>query len=224
MIDDAIGEILEQSTKMRVGTRLMEPFHSTANQYSQHVPRSNIMKSILSSLVACFALLAISSSAAFAQSASVTASATIVTPITAAATAPLAFGTIAKGATATISATGSNAGAVTFSGDEADNITISVPATCTITTTSGAGASMTVTLNRAALRVNTTSAQGTAVSLDASSGSATTALSADGSGDGVSSDGLGQAYVWIGGSVTPTAVQQRGSYSGSFTVSAAYSN
>ena len=83
---------------------------------------------------------------------------------------------------------------------------------------------MTVTLNRAALRVNTTSAQGTAVSLDASSGSATTALSADGSGDGVSSDGLGQAYVWIGGSVTPTAVQQRGSYSGSFTVSAAYSN
>jgi hypothetical protein len=30
--------------------------------------------------------------------------------------------------------------------------------------------------------------------------------------------------MWIGGSVTPSATQQRGSYSGSFTVSAAYSN
>jgi hypothetical protein len=83
---------------------------------------------------------------------------------------------------------------------------------------------MTVTLNRAALRSNTSNAQGTATTLDAASGSATTALSSDATGDGVNSDGLGQVYVWIGGSVTPTATQQRGSYSGSFTVSAAYSN
>jgi hypothetical protein len=83
---------------------------------------------------------------------------------------------------------------------------------------------MTVTLNRASMRSHTANVQGSATTLDASSGSATTALSADASGDGVASDGLGQVYVWVGGSVTPTATQQRGSYSGTFTVSAAYSN
>jgi hypothetical protein len=170
------------------------------------------------------ALLVLVGSSAFAQSASVNSTATIVTPITATATAPLAFGTITKGSTATVAATSSQAGAVTFSGDEADNITISVPSTATIATTSGAGSNMTVTINRATLRVHATNAQGSATTLDASSGTATTALSADASGDGVNSDGLGQTYLWIGGSVTPTSTQQRGSYSGTFTVSAAYSN
>lgn len=178
----------------------------------------------LSLILASAALAIVSTVSGFAQSASVTSTATIVTPITAQATAPLAFGTISKGATASVAATSAQAGAVTFGGDESDNITVTVPSSATITTSSGAGSSMTVTINRAALRSNTTSAQAGASSLDASSGSATTALSADGSGDGVANDGLGQLYLWIGGSVTPTAVQQRGSYSGTFTVSAAYSN
>ena len=179
----------------------------------------------LSLALATLALALVSAvSSGFAQSASVTSTATIVTPITAQATAPLAFGTISKGATASVAATNASAGAVTFGGDESDNITITVPATATIATTSGAGSSMTVTINRGGLRSNTTSSQAGASSVDASSGSATVALSGDGSGDGVANDGLGQLYLWIGGSVTPTAVQQRGAYSGSFTVSAAYSN
>jgi hypothetical protein len=172
---------------------------------------------------AAFALVS-AFSTGFAQSASVTSTATIVTPITAAATAPLAFGTISKGATATVAATHASAGAVSFGGDESDNITISVPATATISTTSGAGASMTVTLHRGTMRSNTTTSQAGATTLDAASGSATAALSSDASGDGVNNDGLGQLYVWIGGAVTPSATQQRGSYSGTFTVSAAYSN
>ena len=163
-------------------------------------------------------------SSGFAQTASVNSSATIVTPITAQAIAPLAFGTISKGATASVAATTASAGSVTFGGDESDNITITVPATATIATTSGAGSSMTVTINRGALRSNTTSTQAGASALDASSGSATTALSSDAGGNGTNNDGLGQLYLWIGGSVTPTATQQRGAYSGSFTVSAAYSN
>jgi hypothetical protein len=52
----------------------------------------------------------------------------------------------------------------------------------------------------------------------------TTGLSSDVSGDGTNNDGLGQLYMWIGGSVSPSATQQRGSYTGTFTVSAAYSN
>ena len=83
---------------------------------------------------------------------------------------------------------------------------------------------MDVTISRSSLRVNTTATQGTASALDASSGSATTALSSDAGGNGTGSDGLGQTYLWIGGSVAPGAAQQRGVYSGSFTVSAAYSN
>jgi len=175
-------------------------------------------------LAAIMAGLVLGATAANAQSASVTSTATIVTPITANATAPLAFGTINKGATTTVASTTASAGAVTFSGDASDDITVSVPATATIATTSGAGANMTVTISRGSLRGNTTNSQGTAAALDASSGTATTALSGDGSGDGVNNDGLGQVYIWIGGAVTPTATQQRGTYTGTFTVSASYSN
>jgi hypothetical protein len=182
------------------------------------------MTRFFSSIVALFALALVINNAALAQSANITSTATIVTPITAMATAPLAFGTITKGATATVGATHASAGAVTFGGDESDNITISVPATLSLATTSGAGATMTVTLNRAAMRCGTTNAQASATSVDASSGSVTVTLSSDASGDLSNSDGLGQAYVWIGGSVMPTATQQRGTYSGTFTVSAAYAN
>jgi hypothetical protein len=179
----------------------------------------NIKISLLAALIVLF-----SATGAFAQSASVTSSATIETPISAAATAALAFGTISKGAEATVASSSSDAAAVTFGGDESDNITIAVPETVTISTTSGAGADMTVTLDRANLVVHTSNAQGSGSALDASSGSATTALSGDAGGNGTDNDGLGQAYLWIGGSVTPSSTQQRGVYSGSFTVSASYSN
>ncbi len=180
-------------------------------------------KNILLAIVTLFVATA-ASAVAQTASASVTSTATIVTPLTAAATAPLAFGTITKGSTATVLSDGAAAGGFSFSGDEADNITITIPASMTISTTSGAGASMTITLSRSGLRKNTTSTQGSSSVLDASSGSATTALSADASGDGVNNDGLGQLFLWIGGAVTPTATQQRGNYAGTFTVSAAYSN
>ncbi len=161
---------------------------------------------------------------ASAQSVGVHATAVIVTPITAEATAPLAFGTIAKGSTSTVLATSASAAAVTLSGDEGDNIVITVPASLTISTLAGSGATMNVSIGRNALRANTNNAQANATQLDASSGTATLALSADHQGNAINSDGLGQAYVWIGGSVTPGAMQQRGTYSGTFTVSAAYSN
>ena len=181
------------------------------------------MRNKLSTLAAIIGFFAIGTTA-FAQSASVNSSATIETPISASATAALAFGTITKGATATVASTAASAAGVTFSGDEGDNITISVPSSATINTTAGAGASMAVTISRSTLRVNTTGTQGTASALDASSGSATTVLSGDAGGNGTGSDGLGQTYLWIGGTVSPATTQQRGVYSGSFTVSAAYSN
>jgi hypothetical protein len=163
---------------------------------------------------------------ATAQSASLASTAVIVTPITATTVAPLAFGTISKGATATVSASSTQAAAISLSGDESDNVTVTVPATCTISTTSGVGSGMTVTINRAALLYtplgNIPANGGAAV--NASSGSVTVGLSMDNQGNATNNDGLGQAYIWIGGSVTPAATQQRGAYSGTFTVTAAYSN
>jgi hypothetical protein len=163
---------------------------------------------------------------AFAQtSQSVTATATVTTPITGGATAALAFGSVTKGEANTVAATSAGAGAVYLSGDESDNITLTVPSTVDLTTTSGAGGTLTVDLNRAGLKANSAdNTQGSASTADASSGSVTVALSGDAAGDGTDADGLGQVYVWIGGSVTPTATQQRGSYSGTFTVNASYSN
>jgi hypothetical protein len=163
---------------------------------------------------------------AFAQtSQSVNSSATVTTPITGASTAALAFGTVTKGQANTVASSAAGAGAFNFSGDESDDITITVPATVTLNTTSGGGASMNVTLDRAGMGSNSTdNTQGSAVTADASSGTVTVALSADAAGDGTDADGLGQSYFWIGGSVTPAANQQRGSYTGTFSVSASYSN
>jgi len=174
-------------------------------------------------LVAAAALLFCVGNAS-AQTA-VTSSATVTTTIVGSATAPLAFGTVTKGAANTVAATDAGAAAFNFSGDESDNIIVTVPATATISTTSGAGADMTVTLDRATMTANSTdNTQGTAVTADASSGTTTVALSGDAAGDGTGSDGLGQVYLWIGGSVTPSSTQQRGSYTGTFDVSASYSN
>jgi len=151
-------------------------------------------------------------------------SATIQTDITSFGTADLAFGTISKGATATVLSSDAAAGTIAFSGDADDNVSISVPSTFDITTTSGAGATMTVTITRASMLSNSTSSQGTGSAMDASSGSATVSLSSDASGDGVDADGLGQVYTWFGGTVSPTATQQRGTYNGTVTITAAYSN
>ncbi len=182
------------------------------------------MNKSFSTLAVAIIGLFLASMSTFAQSASLSVTATVLTPISGVPTAPLAFGAITKGSTTTIAPTTASAGAVIFNGDEGDNITITLPATATMGTTAGGGANMSVALNRAGLRANTTSAQNGGVTLDASSGSATAMLSSDGSGDGVNNDGLGQLYLWIGGAVSPNMTQQQGAYSGNFTISASYSN
>ncbi len=185
---------------------------------------SGLMNRTILTQAAIVAVALTAGSAASAQSVGVGSTATIVTPITAAATAPLAFGSITKGSTTSVPATSASAAAVTLSGDQADNVIVSIPASVVISTSSGSGGNLNVTIDRGTLRKNTSNAQGSATQLNASSGSATVALSVDNQGDAVNNDGLGQVYLWIGGSVTPDDTQQRGSYSGTFTVSAAYSN
>lgn len=152
------------------------------------------------------------------------ADATIQTDITSFGTTNIDFGTITKGEEAAVLSSSASAGTIAFSGDAADDITVTVPASFDISTTSGAGATMTVSITRATMLSHTADVQGSAVTMDASSGSATVALSGDAGGDGTDADGLGQVYIWFGGTVTPLATQQRGTYTGTVTISAAYSN
>ncbi len=181
---------------------------------------------ILALAAFCTAALLPAVQAGAQTSQSVNATATVTTPITAGATAALAFGNVTKGQANTVAASEAGAGALYFSGDEADDITIAVPASATLSTNSGDGsATMSVTLARATMLSNSDdNVQGNGSVLDASSGSATIALSADADGDGTDADGLGQIYLWVGGSVSPTGNQQRGDYSGSFNITASYSN
>jgi hypothetical protein len=177
-------------------------------------------------IAACIAGALFAGGNACAQtSQNVSSTATVVTPIAGGATAALAFGAVTKGQANTIVATAETAGAFYFSGDESDNLTLTVPASVTLNTTSGAGGSLAVTLGRSTMVVNSIgNVHAGATTADASSGSVTIPLSADAAGNGTAADGLGQVYIWIGGSVIPSATQQRGSYSGTFLVNASYSN
>lgn len=183
------------------------------------------MSRAITAVFAAFFLFPLVIAGASAQlSLSVSASARIETPVTGVALSSLDFGTLPKGSTTTIAATASGASNLVFSGDESDNVSISLPASMTLSTTAGGGASLTVTLDRANLRAGANENVRNADLVDASAGSATVRLSSDNGGNGTSGDGLGQTYLWVGGSATPDAFQQQGTYSGTFTVVVDYSN
>ncbi len=159
-----------------------------------------------------------------AQSISVSTTAEIETPVTGSSLSALEFGTLPKGETSTVAASASGAACLVFSGDASDQISVTLPETATMSTNSGAGGEITVSLDRAQMMAGTHENIANADALDGSAGSATLALSGDDDGDGTVGDGLGQAWLWVGGSATPAAHQQQGSYSGTFTVTVAYSN
>ena len=82
---------------------------------------------------------------------------------------------------------------------------------------------MTATVNRDIMRYSTTDNVANAMSIDGSTGSVTVSVSTDEGGDGVI-DGKGEAYLWIGGSISAAPTQQRGAYMGTFGVLANYAN
>jgi hypothetical protein len=181
-------------------------------------------RTILASITA-FLIILVTHVDSHAQNAvSVTANAMVVSPVNGTALSSLDFGTLPQGTTTHVEASGSGACALLLSGDAADHVSVQIPQQATLSTTSGGGSSMTINLDLANLRAGSSSDASDAESVDASEGTATIQLSADDQGNETAGDGIGQAYVWIGGSASPAATQQQGAYSGTFTVSVAYTN
>ena len=145
-----VSEVLSETTVLGI---------TLAPDTYSHIQLQRSMNRRILTGLAMAGMLYTAGTAAFAQSAGIGSSATIVTPITATATAPLDFGTIVKGSTATVEATSASAAAATFSGDESDNVIVTIPPTLDLETTSGDGASMTVKIDRSGLRANSTNAQ-----------------------------------------------------------------
>jgi hypothetical protein len=141
-----------------------------------------------------------------AQSATIAATATVVTPITVTGTAPLAFGNVFQGVNKTIAFSDATSGRFSLTGYLASQVAM----TFTLPATLSSGAN-TMSINTYDVRVNGTN-----------STVGTTALTVT-SGTPVNSNFVaGALFVFIGGRVQPTAAQAAGAYTGTIVLAAAY--
>jgi len=141
-----------------------------------------------------------------AQSASIAATATVVTPITVTGTAPLAFGTVFQGVNRTIAFSDLTSGRFTLTGNAASQVAL----TFTLPATLSSGAN-TLPINTYDVRVNGTNVTAGATALVVTSGVP------------VNSNFVGgNLFVFVGGRVQPAVAQAQGSYTGSIVLAAAY--
>lgn len=156
-------------------------------------------------LIASIALC-VAAGAAHGQSATIAATATVVTPITVTGTAPLAFGNVFQGVNKTIAFSDATSGRFSLTGYLASQVAMTF--TLPVTLTSGAN---TMPINTYDVRVNGTN-----------STTGTTALTVT-SGTPVNSNFVaGALFVFIGGRVQPAVGQAAGAYTGTIVLAAAY--
>lgn len=141
-----------------------------------------------------------------AQSALLAASATIVTPLVVAGTAPLAFGVVFQGVAKTIRYNDATSGRLSLSGFGTSQVAL----TFTLPTTLSNGVA-TMPINNFRVRVNATNTAAGATRITVTSGVPVTRNLVGGS-----------LYVFIGGRVQPAAAQAGGSYSAPIVLAAAY--
>jgi hypothetical protein len=155
-----------------------------------------------------FAALALCAAArsAQAQSATIAATATVVTPITVTGSAPLAFGNVFQGVNKTVLFSDATSGRFALNGYLASQVAL----TFTLPTTLTSGANS-LPINTYDVRVNGTN-----------STTGTTALTVT-SGTPVNANFVaGALFVFVGGRVQPAAAQAQGAYSGTIVLAAAY--
>ncbi len=140
------------------------------------------------------------------QSASIAATATVVTPITVTGTAPLAFGNVFQGVNKTIAFSDATSGRFSLTGYLGSQVALTF--TLPVTLSSGAN---TMPINTYDVRVNGTNAVAGASALTVTSGTPVN-----------SNFVAGNLFVFIGGRVQPAAAQVAGTYTGSIVLSAAY--
>ncbi len=140
------------------------------------------------------------------QSATIAATATVVTPITVTGTAPLAFGNVFQGVNKTIAFSDATSGRFSLAGYLTSQVAMTF--TLPVTLTSGANS---MPLNTYDVRVNGTN-----------STTGTTALTVT-SGTPVNANFVaGALFVFIGGRVQPAVAQAAGAYTGTIVLAAAY--
>ncbi len=162
------------------------------------------MRRALLSLAAVLALVPARASGQSSASANLTVQATVIKALTLVKVSAgnLDYGLVAQGTTETVAA--SSAGAIQFKANGEPSTPISVTY-ANATLTNGAN---TMTFTPAVIGFNTNT-QGSAAAV-ASGGTVT--LDAT----------TGDYYFWVGGSITASATQAPGAYSGTFTLSVAY--
>lgn len=156
------------------------------------------------SILSVLALTLVFSGISFAQTQSVTATATVDSEISLTKNSDIAFGTISQNVTATLDPNGSNQNV--GGGAGIGDIDISASSSTGIT----------VSWNNDALLTDSdnTASMGLTADVDGSTTNNDAANSSDiSNGGNVTTDGSGNFYLYIGGSITAAASQETDSYS-----------
>jgi hypothetical protein len=150
--------------------------------------------------------LALAANSVHAQSASIQATATVVTPITVTGTAPLAFGNVFQGVNKTIAFSDATSGRFSLTGYLGSQVAL----TFTLPATLASGAN-TMPINTYDVRVNGTNATAGATALTVTTGVPVN-----------SNFVAGNLFVFVGGRVQPAVAQVAGAYTGTIVLAAAY--
>ena len=141
-----------------------------------------------------------------AQSASINATATVLSPITVTAGAALAFGNVTPGVAKTVLASSAAAGTFSLTGQASQGIQIAF--TLPTNLTSGAN---NLPIGTWTGLFNSANNQGTGTAFTPSAAATNGTTSA-----------TGNFFVWVGGTVTPAAAQVAGAYTGNVTMNVVY--
>ncbi|MES3034988.1 MAG: hypothetical protein V4813_13400 [Gemmatimonadota bacterium] len=141
-----------------------------------------------------------------AQSGSIQALATVVTPLVVTGNAPLAFGNVFQGVTKTVASTDAASGRLSVTGF--DNSQVALTFTLPSNLVSGGN---NLPIDNWDVRSNGTNVAGSASALSVTSGAPVNANLVS-----------GNLYLFVGGRVSPAVGQVAGSYAATITLAAAY--
>lgn len=143
------------------------------------------------------------------NNASINATANVLRPVTVAAQNNLDFGNVFPGVNASVALTDATAGRWQVSGETSAEVTLGL--TLPANLTSGAN-TLPISFGATDAGYNVANDASTASTFDPSAGATTN----------LSGDPTGQLWVWIAGTVSPTASQAAGSYTGTITLTVDY--
>lgn len=152
------------------------------------------------------AVLSLGALPVMAQSANITATATVLQAITVTGARTLDFGTVFPGVAKSVGVAAATSGRYDLTGSNSANVNVSF--TLPANLTSGAN---NLPIGTWTGCYNGTNVVGSCTAFTPSAATTATAFS-----------GAGALFVWVGGTVTPGAAQAAGVYNGTVTMTAAY--